>query len=72
MVWNLNVQLEAIITTRCFANMSNVACASMVRNQRAMKKRRKQYKKGLVQVRLSTPMSATSLSIVVNYLPTNF
>jgi hypothetical protein len=54
MVWNLNVQLEAIITTRCFINMSKVACASMVKNQIIMKNKGKQYKRGLVQVRLST------------------
>jgi hypothetical protein len=42
MVWNLNVQLEADITTRCSANMSKTTYASMAINQRAMKKRRKQ------------------------------
>jgi hypothetical protein len=45
MVWNLNVQQETAITIRCFANMSKVACASMVRNQRAMRKRGKKYKR---------------------------
>jgi hypothetical protein len=41
MVWNLNVQLEVIIATRCFANMSKATCASMARNQRTMKKKGK-------------------------------
>jgi hypothetical protein len=41
MVWNLNVQLEAIITTRCFANMSKATCAAMAKNQRTMRKRGK-------------------------------
>ncbi len=36
-----NVQLESIITTRCSTNMSKVTCASMVRNQRIMKKKGK-------------------------------
>ncbi len=27
-----NVQLEVVIATRCFANMSKVACAPMARN----------------------------------------
>jgi hypothetical protein len=45
MVWNLNVQLEATITTRCSTNMLKAACASMVINQRVMRKREKQYKK---------------------------
>jgi hypothetical protein len=48
MVWNLNVQLETTIATRCSANMSKVTCASMARNQRTMKKRRKRYKRILV------------------------
>jgi hypothetical protein len=56
MVWNLNVQLEIAITTKCSANMSKVACASMVKNQKAMRKRGKQYKRRPIQMKLSTPM----------------
>jgi hypothetical protein len=41
MVWNLNVQLKAIITTRCSANMSKIACASMAKIQRTMRKKGK-------------------------------
>jgi len=45
MVWNLNVHVEATITTRCSANMLKAVCASMVINQRVMRMREKQYKK---------------------------
>jgi len=69
MVWDLNVQLESIITTRCFANMSKVTCASMARNQRIMRKRGKWYKRRPVRMRLFIPMWATSLSIIVRCLP---
>jgi hypothetical protein len=41
MVWDLNVQLESIVTTRCSANMLKVTYASMARNQKTMRKRRK-------------------------------
>jgi hypothetical protein len=65
MVWNLNVQLEVDIAIRCSTNMLKEACALVVR------KRGKRNKKGPIQVSISTPMWAISLSIIVNYLPTN-
>jgi len=41
MVWNLNVQLEVVIATRCSTNLSKVANASVAKNQRTMRKKRK-------------------------------
>jgi hypothetical protein len=48
MVWNLNVELEAIIATICSAKISKATCASMAKNQRTTKKSGKRYKRILI------------------------